>query len=397
LIIQQAHKIRLVPNNRQKGYLSRACGVSRFTYNWALNEWGRQYDAGEKPSPFKLKKEFNAIKQEEFPFVTEVTKCASEQAFSNLGVAFKKFFKNLKQGKKPGYPRFKKRGRHDSFYLSNDKFSTKDRKVRIPKLGWVKMREGFHSKGRILSATVSKIANKWFIAINFEQEVPASSPIGPVLGVDVGIKTLATLSNGQFFENPRALRKKEPRLHFLQKAISRKKRGSKNRKKAIEKLQRQYYRVSCIRKDHIHKATTAIIKSCSVLGVEGLNVKGMLKNHKLAKALSDASLSEFLHQLEYKAKWRGVEIIKADRFFPSSKTCANCGCVKEHLDLGERIYQCEECGFELDRDLNAAIVLKDMAVGSTVTACRLGSSGSLFESETTDWAGISHVSAMQIQ
>ena len=392
---QRSHKIRLCPNDKQRGYFSRACGCARFTYNWALQEWKRQYESGEKPSPFSLKKKFNSIKRQQFPFVTKVTKCAVEQPFIDLGRAFKNFFRNIKAGKKPGYPRFKKKGIKDSFYIANDRIQFNGKKVKIPKLGWVKMRESLRFEGKILSTTISSIAGMWFISVQVEEEVSIPKPTKIAIGVDVGIKTLATVSDGRVFENPKALKSAENKLRCCQKSVSRKKKGSKNRKKAVLRLQRQHYRISNIRKDSIHKLTTAITKSCGVLGIEDLNVKGMLKNHKLARALSDASLSETHRQLEYKSKWFGVEVFKADRFYPSSKTCSKCGNIKSDLTLSDREYHCGVCGLIIDRDLNASINLESVAVGSTVLACRLGSSGlsAMQINETTDWAGISLKSA----
>ncbi len=390
--INKAHKIRLDPNNKQKGYFVRACGVTRFTYNWALAEWKLQYDNRDKPSGFLLKKKFNSIKKQEFPFVMDVTKCASEQAFTNLGKAFQGFFRDIKTGRKPGYPKFKKKGKSkDSFYIANDKLKFDGKKVRIPKLGWVRMRESPRLAGKILSAIVSKTAGMWFISVNVEQEVPDPIAKGPVIGVDVGVRNLATTSDGRVFKNPKALKQAGFRLRLLHKSVSRKKKGSSNRKKAVIKLARQYYKVSNIRKDSIHKATTAITKSCSCVGIESLNVEKMLQNRRLAKDLSDAAMSEFLRQIEYKSLWKGVQVVKADRFYPSSKTCSRCGYIKKDLG-GNKTYICDQCGLMIDRDLNASINSKNLAVGSTVSACRLGSSGSaaLQQSETTDWAGISH-------
>ena len=236
------------------------------------------------------------------------------------------------------------------------------------------MREYLRFAGRILSGVVSRTAGRWFVSIQVEQEVPEPRAEGPVLGVDVGIKALATVSDGRTFENPRALQQGESRLRRLQKAVSRKKRGSQNRK-AVLRLQRQYYRISCVRNDAIHKATAAITTSCSRIGIETLNVRGMLKNRRLSKALSDASMSEALRQIEYKAQRRGVAVVKADRFYPSSKTCSGCGTVRAVLGLGDRTYSCEECGLSIDRDLNAARNLKNLAVGSAVSACCLRSTG----------------------
>ncbi|KKN66709.1 hypothetical protein LCGC14_0468950 [marine sediment metagenome] len=389
--IHRAHKIRLQPNNQQANHLQQACGVARFAYNWGLGEWRRQHEAGEKTSPYALKKQFNSIKREQFGFVTDVTKCAAEQAFTDLGVAFKNFFRNIKAGKPPGYPRFKRRGIRDSFYIDNIQLQLKGRQVRIPRLGWVRMAEPLRLQGKIRSAVISCIAGHWFCSIQVEIETPDVKAVGPTVGVDVGIKCLAVTSDGRVFQNPKALRTAERRTRLLQKAVSRKPKGSHNRTKAIRRLQLHHYRVACIRADHLHKAAAAITKGAGRIVLEDLNVKGMMQNRRLAKALSDASLGELHRQIVYKAERLGIEIITADRFYPSSKTCSGCGAVKDVLTLGERIYGCEVCGLEIDRDLNAAINLKQLAEGSSVTACCLGSSGvALQQHETTDWAGISH-------
>lgn len=374
--INRAHKIQLDLNHKQAGYMYRACGCARFVYNWGLTEWKRQYEAGEKPFAYGIKKAFNAVKRDQFPFVLEVTKCAPEDAFSNLGKAFSNFFRNIKQGKKPGFPKYKKRGIHDSFGLANDKITVKGRKVRIPKVGWVKMREEWRfSEDRLLSATISKQAGRWFVSLCSEAEISDPAKKDHVVGVDVGIKELAVTSDGEFFENPKVLRKAQPRIRLYQKSVSRKKKGSNNRKKAVLGLQRQHYRIFNIRKDSTQKASHAITKVAGLIGVENLHVKGMLGNRRLSKAIADAGFGELLRQIGYKAAWRGATVVKADRFYPSSKMCSSCGLVKSDIGLSERTYKCVECGLSLDRDLNAAINLRQYAVGSTVKACRLGCSG----------------------
>ncbi len=397
MIVHKTHKIRLQPNNKQANYFAQACGCSRLAYNWGLSEWKRQYEAGERPSAFKLDKQFNAIKRDLFPFITNVTKCAPQRSFKDLGTAFKNFFRNVKAGKKPGYPRFKRRGMRDSFYLANDTFKLKGNRIRIPKLDWVKMRECLRFPGKIVSAVVSRTADQWHVSIQVEVEVPEVAPPRVALGVDVGIKELAVVSDGRVFGNPRALKKLEPKLRRAQKAVSRKKKGSQNRKKAVAKLARLHLRISNIRKDSLHKLTSAITTGVSAIGIEDLNVSGMMKNRRLSKALADSSMSELHRQLEYKAAWRGVDVVKADRFFPSSKKCSTCGNVKKKLALGERQYKCEACSVSLDRDLNAAINLESLAAGSAVTALRLGSSDLVFgRGETTDWLGSIHGSARRM-
>jgi putative transposase len=365
MLLQLSHKIELNPNNVQEGYFKKACGVARFTYNWGLEEWKRQYQEGLKPSGLALKKQFNAIKHEEFPWISEVLRDANSQPFTNLGKAFVNFFNGT--GK---YPVFKKRGVNDSFYIANDKFRLDGNKIKIPKLGWVKMREQLRFAGKILSATVSRIADKWFVAINVQTDLsPAISKSHVIIGVDLGVKQLATLSDGTVVEGPKPHRVLLKRLRSLNQSLARKKKGSNNRKKAKLKLSRLHMRIANIRNDAIHKLTTTLVKNFKVIGIENLNVNGMAKNHNLARSILDMGFGEFVRQLNYKAKIFGVEIVQADRFYPSSKTCCRCGYRKDNLTLSDRVFRCESCGFEIDRDLNAAINLEKLAVGSTVTAC----------------------------
>ena len=359
--IIRAHNIRLKPNNRQASHLWKACGVARFCYNWGLAEWKRQYEAGEKPSGYSLRRKFNSIKRQEFPFVMDVTKCAADQPFVNLGRAFRNFFRNVKAGKPPGYPRFKRRSVRGSFYVSNDRIRFNGCRVNIPKLGWVRTQEPLRYEGRILLAVITHVGNHWFCSIQVEIETPNVKAIGPIIGVDVGIKELAVTSDGRVFQNPRALRAAAKRTRLLQKAVSRKPKGSQNRRKATQRLQLHHYRVACIRADAIHKVTAAITKGAGRIVLEDLNVKGMMQNRRLSKALADASLGELHRQIIYKAEQLGIEIIRANRFYPSSKTCSGCGAVKDVLTLGERIYKCSECSLEIDRDLNAAINLRNLA------------------------------------
>jgi len=389
--VNRAHKIEMKPNNKQVNCLLQACGVSRLAYNWGLSEWKKQYEAGEKPTAYGLKKQFNSIKRQEYPFCYDVTKCSPETAFKNLGVAFVNFFRRVKQGKKPGYPRYKKRGMHDSFGLSNDKVKLKGKRVLISKLGWVKLTEFWRFSGdELLSATVSRQAGRWFVSFNSEAVMDDPILSDYVVGVDIGVKKLAVTSDGEVFDNPRALVKAQERICLYQKSVSRKRKGSSNRKKAVLKLAGHHYRISNIRKDSLHKASNAIVKIAGVIGIENLDVAGMLKNRRLSRAISDASLSELHRQIGYKAAWHGVIVVKADRYYPSSKTCSSCGEVKQDLSLSERVYRCR-CGLELDRDINAAINLKNYAEGFSVQACRLGSAG-LYGGETTNWSGTNHQS-----
>jgi len=379
----RAYKVEIRPNNYQRTLLKKHAGAARVAYNWGLRRKIDAYEQdGKSPNAIALHRELNVLKdvpKEDggFPWMRESSKCAPQEALRDLDRAFSNFFRRCKQGAaQKGFPRFK--SRHDgrgSFRLTGSIKAT-EAHIQLPRLGKIRLKErGYlptadRTDVRILSATVSEQAGRWFVSFAVEQEVPDPQPRPHhVIGVDVGIKALATTSDGEVFENPKALAKAERRLRMLQKSVARKKKGSNNRRKAKQKVARQHYRVSCIRRDAIHKLTSMIAKSGSILVVEDLHVKGMLRNRKLSKAVSDASFGEILRQLEYKAAWAGVQVVKADRFFPSSKTCSGCGHVKADLALGDRTYECGACGLVLDRDLNAAINLKSLAGSSPVTAC----------------------------
>jgi putative transposase len=346
-----AHKIRLTPTPEQDVYFKKACGTARFTYNWALAEWRRQYQAGQKPSALGLKKQFNALKRREFPWILDVTKCAPEGAFMNLGKAFTNFF-----AKRAKYPRFHKRGVHDRVSFANDKVKVSGRRVQIPKLGWVKMTEALRFTGKILSVVVSRIANKWFISLIVEM---STSPYPRCenqarVGVDVGVKTLATLSTGEVFTNPKVLMRYARRLARYQRQVSRKQKGRQNREKAKLKVSRLHYKIACLRADVTHKLTTYLTRNFKLIGMETLHVAGMLKNHRLAKAVSDANVSEIHRQITYKAAFRENVVVQADRWYPSSKRCSVCGMLHTLLTLSDRVFTCPSCGAVKDRDRNAA-------------------------------------------
>lgn len=372
--IAVSHKIRLVPSPQQEEYFRKACGTARFAYNWGLAQWQEQYQAGGKPGAFGLKKLFRQLTPAEHPWATEVTKCAAEQAFNDLATAFRNFFK--KTGK---YPTFKKKGRSkDSFYLSNDKFSINGRKVRIPRLGWVKMRENLRfPEGKILAARVSRTANQWHIAIQVEIPKPAeTSKNHAAIGVDLGINAFAFLSDGRYVLAPKPLRKAQRKLATLQRRHARKKKGSNNRRKSAQKIARLHMRIANIRQDFMHKLTSSLATEYQMVAIEDLNVKGMVRNRRLALSISDAGFGEFRRQLEYKSNWYGSHVFVAGRFFPSSKTCSQCGQIVDAMPLNKRSYECD-CGNDADRDHNAAVNLMLTATG--------GSPGSYACGQTRLW------------
>ena len=229
-------------------------------------------------------------------------------------------------------------------------------------MGWIKLKENNHLPfdKKILSATVSKRVGRWFVSISVEEEIaPVPNAKGEVIGIDLGIKTLAVASNGMVFENPKALKTYRRKLARLQRKQCRQKKGSSNRKKTNQKIARLHYKISNIRKNSIHKMTSAVVKTKPrLIVIEDLNVRGMTKNHCLAGAVSDASFGEIRRQLDYKCKWNAVELQVADRWFPSSKMCSRCGHIRHDLTLKDRIFVCPECGLVIDRDENASMNLK---------------------------------------
>ncbi len=368
-----AHRIVLDPNNVQASYLARAAGTARFAYNWALAEWKRQYEAWKtdsslpKPSQAALRRQLNALKREQFPWMLEVTKNAPQMAIIQLGQAFQNFFAGRAR-----YPQFRKKGIHDRFTLTNDQFDVDASRIRIPNLGWVRMREILRFSGKIMSATVSRVADKWFVSIAVDTQdgshLPKAKNQGAV-GVDLGVKALATLSTGETIPGPKPHKALLDRLRRLSRSLSRKAKGSANRRKAKAKLAKLHARIAAIRLDALHKLTTDLTRRFHTAGIEDLNVCGIVKNRHLARSVADMGFFEFRRQLEYKAAMRGGQVIVADRFFASSKTCSSCGHKLGELPLSVREWTCPSCGTVHDRDVNAAVNLKNMAVSSTVSAC----------------------------
>ena len=302
--------------------------------------------------------------------MSEVTKYAPQIAIMNLGEAFKNFFNN-----KAKYPKFKKKGRKDSFTIGNDQFKLDGKTVYIPKLGWVRTFEELRFQGKIMSATVSKKADKWFVSIIVEMTVEEYSTFlaskftkqaenQGTVGVDLGVSMFVSLSTGEVMQAPKPLKTLIKRLIRLSRSLSKKKQGFKNYEKTKKKLARLHARIANIRLDAIHKATSYLIRNFEVICIEDLNVQGMLKNRKLSRAISDMAFFEFRRQLTYKAENTGTLIIVADRYFPSSKTCSSCGFKLEELSLSTRSWVCPKCGTEHERDVNAAKNLRKYALES---------------------------------
>jgi putative transposase len=356
----RAHKIRLNPTTEQEVYFRKAAGMKRFVYNLVLDLWkfGKEVGA-EAFGPMEIKRQINMFKAEQFPWMYEVAKDIFEGAIADFASALKNYFDSKsgkRNGSKVGFPKYKSRkNKKQSFRLNNDKFKVDGNKFWVPNLGWVNMAEPLRFPGKIMGAVVSKVADWWFVAIQVEVGQPEPQVFAKQsTGVDVGVKTLAKLSNGNEFDNQKPLRSEINKLRKLSRSMSRRKQGSNRWWKAKRKLGRFHFRIANRRADAHHKASHAIASTYAFIGVEDLHVKGMVKNRRLALALSDVGLGEFINKIEYKSKAFGGRVVRVGRFYASSKTCSDCGYVNQSLTLSDRTWTCTSCGTIHDRDWNAA-------------------------------------------
>jgi putative transposase len=392
--LTRAYKTELELNDRQITACTRHAGAARYAYNWGLQRKQEAYrTTGTSPFAMELHRELNARKRTEVPWMYEVSKCAPQEALRNLDTAFTHFYRRCqlkRAGKlrgKVGYPQFKtKKHGLGSFRLTGRIVVFPDA-IQLPRLGRVRLKEHGYlpvagtSGVKLLSATVSEQTGHWYVSLQVEQEQTVPITSGPVVGVDLGIKTLATLSDGTAIPNPKPLKRRLKQLKRFHRAVSRKVKGSKSRRKAARRLGRLCRKVAQQRQHTLHQVTTWLAKTKSVIVIEDLHVAGMLRNHHLAQAIADVGLGEFRRQLTYKAAWYGARVVLASRWEPSSKTCSGCGWVDEDLRLSDRTFHCRNprvaCGLVLDRDLNAAINLAKLAGSSSdnLNACGGESAG----------------------
>jgi putative transposase len=362
-----AHKIAFDPNAAQRLYFARGAGTARFAWNWALDEWRKQYATGGKPSEFSLNRQLNGIKRAQFPWMYDVTKCAAQEAILDLGMAFRAFF-----DKRGRYPRFKHKDGRASFCAATGigTFRADGKRIKLPKIGWVRMREAVRFSGPLKRATVSCEAGRWFVSLLIETDDirPVEQPKA-VVGVDLGVRALAALSTGEVVAGPKSFKAALKRLRRANKALTRKRRGSANFRKAKSRLVRIHARIANIRRDATHKLTTRLTHTYRTICVEDLNVRGMAANRRLSRAVMDGGFFEFRRQLDYKTRLYGSRLVVANRWFPSSKTCSCCSVIKETLALSQRVFHCDDCGFEALRDVNAALNLARLAASSAATAC----------------------------
>lgn len=354
--MMRAHKTRLNPTPEQEIYLKKACGTMRFAFNWGLAHWKKAKAEGvEKCGPMALKKEFNAIKREQFPWTLDVTKNAVEDGFRRLSAAMRNYYDSQcgeRAGEEVGFPKLKSKRGKQSVTLDYERFKVDGHWLRIQKLATpINIAEPVRFNGKLKWATISCAAGRWYVSFAVEiEQGHTEQPLQAAVGVDLGIKTLATLSDGTEFENQKLLRAEIAHYKRLSRRLSRRKNGSNRWRRAKIQLAHFHRRIADRRLDAIHKMTTQIARTYAIVAVEDLNVKGMGSNRKLALSIADAGLGEVLRQMAYKAK----QLVKVDRFYASRKTCSGCGYVNRELRLSDRRWVCAACGVLHERDWNAS-------------------------------------------
>lgn len=360
MIQHYTYNYRLYPTKEQSVLLDKHFGCTRFIFNYYLNKEQQHYLNNKEDIEAKRVKGFlnyydnakdltNLKKQS--TWLSEVNSQTLQATLKNLESAYRGFFQ-----KRSKFPRFKSKKSRQSFCIPQH-LSIKNNRLYIPKFK-ESIKINFHRDlvGDFITASIVKTkTNKYFVNITVELDIKELPKLNTDLGIDLGIKNFAITSNGEVFDNKHFLKKVESKLKYLQRQASKKVKGSNNRKKANLKVAELFEYITNCKKDYLHKISTQLIRENQTIYIEDLNIKGMLSNHHLAKSIQELSWYEFIRMLEYKAKWYGRSIIKIDRFYPSSKTCNNCGYIKQDLTLKDRNWICPKCHTEVDRDYNAAL------------------------------------------
>lgn len=385
MLVRRGYRTELDLNNKQRTACIQHAGTARYAHNWALAKKIEAYKKGEKvPSAIDLHRELTALKQTDLHWMYSVSKCAPQEALRDVDRAYDNFFRKVKLKKqrkyrgKLGFPRFKKKSRGIGSFRLAGTIKVFSATIQLPRLGKLRLKEHDYLpvNTHILSATVSERAGRWFVSVQVEEEHP--EPVNSAttaIGIDLGITILATCSDGVEFSNPRSLKHKMKKLRRLSRAYSRKQTGSKNQEKIRRKLTVLHAWIANIRKDALHKFTTHVCKNHTHIGIEDLHIPGMLKNHHLAQAISDAGFGEIKRQLMYKARWYGTQLVVINRFYPSSKTCSVCGYVLPKLALSVRVWRCPNCQTLCYRDGNAAKTILAASSAERLNTCGAGSSG----------------------
>lgn len=353
MLIYKAYKVELDPNNKQITFFKKCCGAVRFAYNWGLRWRMDERLLGCKSLTLgELDAKLNELKKTDYEWLKEIPSASHQNALNNLANAFKRFFGGI-----GNFPRFKNKRFGVGSFKVTECIHVKIGGIKLPKIGWVGLKEKEYVPGRnvkINFATVSEHSGKWFVSVQVKEEILEEPHFGGVVGIDLGLNSFTTDSDGNKTDAPKPLKKNLKKLVRLQRRKDHKQKGSKNREKSRQKLAKQHFRIACLRKDFLQKLSTELTRTKSIICVEDLNVQGMMKNHCLAQSVGDVNWSEFVRQLDYKCIWYGSKLIKIDRFFPSSKKCSSCGNVNQDLQLSGRTCHCNICNLIIDRDLNAA-------------------------------------------
>jgi putative transposase len=354
--MEKAYKFRIYPDKAQEELIQKTFGCTRYVYNHYLAMRKEKYESDKTTFNYYACCSDLTSHKKDREWLREVDATALQSSLNDLDIAYQNFFRRVKSCDKPGYPRFKSKRDNRKSYKSKRAILL-DRYIRLPKLGNIKCRVSKQIEGRILSATVSQNpSGKYFVSVLCtDVEIQPMDRTGAIVGVDLGLKELAITSDNQHFTNPKHFAKSQKKLAKLQRRLSRKSKGSNNREKARIKVARLHEHVANQRLDNAHKMTTSLVRDYDLIAIETLMPKNMVKNRRLAKAISDAAWGEIVRQLEYKCNWYGKELVKVDRFYPSSQTCNSCGLKNaDTKNLAVREWNCPKCGVHHDRDVNAA-------------------------------------------